>query len=153
MGPFLWSVQLHAVISPGSKNVKPDILSHLFDVDSPPSPNRLPCPLYVWCRAVSWEVEDRVRWANAGQPVPVSCPPNRLFVPPELRLSTGCTPLLSPATLEPKGLYSQFNSGFRGLQWRWVERICCGVCIKQGALSTTSWTPHAPPCSRFSALV
>ena len=34
---------------------------------------------------LTWEIEERVRTAAQDQPGPSACPPNRLFVPPDLR--------------------------------------------------------------------
>uniref|UniRef100_A0A8D0CYT6 Gypsy retrotransposon integrase-like protein 1 n=1 Tax=Sander lucioperca TaxID=283035 RepID=A0A8D0CYT6_SANLU len=70
---------------PGSKNTKPDALSRLFDTDSLPKSVETILPGSCVIGAVSWEVEERVKRATIDLPVPVGCPPNRLFVPSELR--------------------------------------------------------------------
>ena len=70
---------------PGSKNAKPDALSRLFYPDSFPKSEETILPASCVIGAVSWEVEERVKGATVNLPVPVGCPPNRLFVPPELR--------------------------------------------------------------------
>lgn len=69
---------------PGSKNVKPDALSRLFDPDSvSKSPSHILPPSCV-VGAVTWGVEKRVREAIALAEVPDGCPLNRLFVPVSL---------------------------------------------------------------------
>ena len=70
---------------PGSKNAIPDALSRLFDTDSLPKSDETILPGSCVIGAVSWEVEERVKRATVDLPVPVGCPPDRLFVPPELR--------------------------------------------------------------------
>ena len=70
---------------PGSRNVKPDALSWLYNPEpfaKEPEPIR---PLNCVVRAVSWQIENQVKHANGGAPPPKGCPENRLFVPVELR--------------------------------------------------------------------
>ena len=70
---------------PGSKNVKPDALSRLFDPCSDPGPpTNILAPSCV-VGAVTWGIEERVRQGNAGNLTPDGCPPNRLFVSSPLR--------------------------------------------------------------------
>ena len=70
---------------PGSKNVKPDALSRLFDPSSAPrSPSNILPPSCV-VGAITWGIEKKVRQANVNCQVPDGCPPNRLFVPALLR--------------------------------------------------------------------
>uniref|UniRef100_A0A674PJ94 Uncharacterized protein n=1 Tax=Takifugu rubripes TaxID=31033 RepID=A0A674PJ94_TAKRU len=71
---------------PGSRNVKPDALSHQFlgTEDTALNPDTiLPAPCLV--ASLTWEVEERVKAALENQPGPSSCPPDRLFVPDGLR--------------------------------------------------------------------
>ncbi|KAI2654015.1 Transposon Tf2-9 polyprotein [Labeo rohita] len=70
---------------PGSKNIKPDSLSRIFDRS-----DRLPTPECIFpetliLSTLTWEVESKVKTALQGVTPPVGCPPNRLFVPEELR--------------------------------------------------------------------
>ena len=70
---------------PGSKNIKPDALSRLFDV---PGENATPVailPRGVVVGSLSWDVERRVREAGQGGETPEGCPGGRLFVPIRLR--------------------------------------------------------------------
>ena len=70
---------------PGSKNVKPDALSRLFDPSfAPRSPSTILPPSCV-IGAVTWWIEKEVRRANVNCQVPEGWPPNRLFVPVPLR--------------------------------------------------------------------
>ncbi|KAL0186755.1 hypothetical protein M9458_018425, partial [Cirrhinus mrigala] len=70
---------------PGSKNVKPDSLSRIFDhTDRPSTPESI-FPETLIVSTLTWEVETKVKTALEGVTPPVACPPNRLFVPEELR--------------------------------------------------------------------
>ena len=71
---------------PGSRNVKPDALSRMFQKDEAPSEEPvpiLPSPCVV--AALTWDIEEQVREATQNQPGPSTCPPNHLFVPAGLR--------------------------------------------------------------------
>ncbi|KAI2646204.1 Transposon Tf2-9 polyprotein [Labeo rohita] len=70
---------------PGSKNVKPDSLSRIFDHSDRPSTPESIFPETLIVSTLTWEVETRVKTALEGVTPPVACPPNRLFVPEELR--------------------------------------------------------------------
>lgn len=66
---------------PGSKNMKPDALSCLFDPDTAlRSPTSI-LPSSCVVGAVTWGIKERVRKANVKTRAPANCPPNRLFVP------------------------------------------------------------------------
>ncbi|XP_057205010.1 uncharacterized protein si:ch211-159i8.4 isoform X2 [Triplophysa rosa] len=70
---------------PGSKNIKPDALSLLFE---PPEGEFsadaiLPKEVVVW--TISWGIERRVEEAGRGVQVPKKCPAGRLLVPAALR--------------------------------------------------------------------
>ncbi|XDV50904.1 hypothetical protein PO909_019890 [Leuciscus waleckii] len=70
---------------PGSKNIKPDSLSRIFDrSELAPTPERI-FPETLIISTLTWEVESRVKKALEGVTPPIRCPPNRLFVPEELR--------------------------------------------------------------------
>ena len=70
---------------PGSKNIKPDALSRIFE-RGPPDPERaaILSPSLV-VGAASWGIEQQVLQALVGLDVPAGCPKERLFVPPEIR--------------------------------------------------------------------
>ncbi|XP_056324803.1 uncharacterized protein LOC130237804 [Danio aesculapii] len=70
---------------PGSKNVKPDALSRIFDHSEHASPPESIVPRRLFISAVTWEIESRVRMALEGVTPPPGCPPSHLFVPEELR--------------------------------------------------------------------
>uniref|UniRef100_A0A8C1TGE2 Gypsy retrotransposon integrase-like protein 1 n=1 Tax=Cyprinus carpio TaxID=7962 RepID=A0A8C1TGE2_CYPCA len=70
---------------PGSKNVKPDSLSRLFDPSARPVTPECILPEKLVVSALVWEVESKVKTALQGVTPPSGCPPNRLFVPEELR--------------------------------------------------------------------
>ncbi len=70
---------------PGSKNIKPDALSRIFDIsDRPVSPECI-IPERLVVSAVTWEIESKVRTALEGVTPPPGCPTGRLFVPERLR--------------------------------------------------------------------
>ncbi|XP_073693997.1 uncharacterized protein [Garra rufa] len=70
---------------PGSKNIKPDSLSRIFDRSDRPSTPEGIFPETLIVSALNWEVESKVKTALHGVTPPAGCPPNRLFVPDSLR--------------------------------------------------------------------
>ncbi len=70
---------------PGSKNIKPDALSRIFDHSERPSFSEPIVPQKVFISVVTWEIESKVRTASQGVTPPLGCPPGRLFVPEYLR--------------------------------------------------------------------
>ncbi len=70
---------------PGSKNIKPDALSHIFYLSERPSSPEPILPQKLVISVVSWEIESKVRTASEGVTPPPGCPPSRLFVPESLR--------------------------------------------------------------------
>ncbi|KAG1953664.1 retrotransposable element [Pimephales promelas] len=72
---------------PGSKNIKPDSLSRIFDRSDRPSTPECILPENLFISTLTWEVESKVKKALEGVTPPTRCPPNRLFVPESLRSS------------------------------------------------------------------
>lgn len=71
---------------PGSRNVKPDALSRVFQKEEAPSTAPSPIlPESCFVGILSWGIEERIRGALRSQPGPSTCPPDRLFVPETLR--------------------------------------------------------------------
>ncbi len=70
---------------PGSKNIKPDSLSRIFDHSERPSTPECILPETLFVSTLTWEVESKVKAALEGVMPPPGCPPNRLFVPEGLR--------------------------------------------------------------------
>ncbi|KAI2660072.1 Transposon Tf2-9 polyprotein [Labeo rohita] len=70
---------------PGSKNIKPDALSRVFDHSERFSTPERIIPEGLVISALTWEVETKVRAALEGLTPPSGCPPSRLFVPENLR--------------------------------------------------------------------
>ncbi|CAM4619083.1 unnamed protein product [Leuciscus chuanchicus] len=70
---------------PGSKNIKPDSLSRIFDRSDRPSTPECILPETLIISTLTWEVESKVKTALQGVTPPVGGPPNRLFVPEGLR--------------------------------------------------------------------
>ncbi len=69
---------------PGSKNIKPDALSRIFDHSDRPSFSQPIVPQKFFVSAVTWEIESKVRTASERVTPPSGCPPGRLFVPETL---------------------------------------------------------------------
>ena len=70
---------------PGSRNVKPDALSRLYDPEPVAKEPEPILPLTCVVGAVTWQIENEVKQANGEAPPPCGCPENRLFVPVDLR--------------------------------------------------------------------
>uniref|UniRef100_A0A8C5C6Y7 Gypsy retrotransposon integrase-like protein 1 n=1 Tax=Gadus morhua TaxID=8049 RepID=A0A8C5C6Y7_GADMO len=70
---------------PGTRNVKPDSLSRQFQSDNSPTQHERILPTKVVIGAVTWDIVDKVKRSQAGQPIPSACPDNRLYVPVSLR--------------------------------------------------------------------
>ncbi|KAG1958060.1 retrotransposable element [Pimephales promelas] len=70
---------------PGSKNIKPDALSRIFDFSDRPSTPECILPETIFVSTLTWEIEAKVKRALEGVTPPPGCPPNRLFVPEGLR--------------------------------------------------------------------
>ncbi len=70
---------------PGSKNIKPDALSRIFDPSERPVTPECILPEKVVISTLTWEVESKVKTALEGVTPPPGCPPSRLFVPEGLR--------------------------------------------------------------------
>ncbi|KAG1925390.1 retrotransposable element [Pimephales promelas] len=70
---------------PGSKNIKPDALSRIFDFSDRPSTPECILPETIFVSTLTWEIEAKVKRALEGVTPPPGCPPNRLFVPEGLQ--------------------------------------------------------------------
>ena len=70
---------------PGSRNVKPDVLSRLFEPEPKTKQTEPILPLNCVVGAVTWPIENEVKQANGVSPSRRGCPDSRLFVPSELR--------------------------------------------------------------------
>ncbi len=105
---------------PGSKNIKPDALSRLFDSPgSGVSPETI-LPRGVVVAAVSWGVERRVKEALRGVDVRRGCPTGLLFVPGPLRPSV--------------------------LEWSHSSRLVCHPGVRRTLASARQrfWWPSLP---------
>ena len=70
---------------PGSRNVKPDVLSRLFDPEPVAKVPEPLLPLSCVVGAVTWQIEKAVKLANGVALPPSGCPDNKLYVPADLR--------------------------------------------------------------------
>lgn len=82
---FLGRFQFTLTYRPGSRNIKPDALSRQFTPPVEESPVETILPSSCVVGAARWEVEQVVQEAQRDLPIPESCPPNRMFVPPSAR--------------------------------------------------------------------
>ena len=70
-GRFNFSLTYH----PGSQNVKPDALSHLYSPGNPGTDPKTILPPTCLIATLTWEVESAVRLAQRQQQTPVPTPP------------------------------------------------------------------------------
>ncbi len=85
MGTFFGRFDFSLSYQPGSKNIKPDALSRIFDHSERLSTPECIIPERLVVSTLTWEVESKVRTALEGvMPLP-GCPLGRLFVPERLR--------------------------------------------------------------------
>ncbi|KAL0149320.1 hypothetical protein M9458_055358, partial [Cirrhinus mrigala] len=127
---------------PGSKNVKPDSLSRIFDrSDRPSTPESIFSETLI-VSTLSWEVESKVRTALHGVTPPAGCPPNRLFVPEGLRSEVIQWGHCSNVACHP-GVSRTLHLVKQGFWWPLMARdvrsfvLACSVC----AIGKTSNRP------------
>ena len=85
MGPFFSRFDFHLAYRPGSKNAKPDALSHVFEPENKVEvPETILCP-EVFMHAVGVDIERLVREAADTEAAPSGCPEERQFVPGQSR--------------------------------------------------------------------
>lgn len=103
---------------PGSRNVKPDALSRLFEKEERIAEPDTIIPRTCVIGAAIWEIEGEVRTALQHQPDPGNGPPGRLFVPLSVRSSV--------------------------LQWGHSSRLSChpGVARSLAFLRRRFWWPE-----------
>ncbi len=129
---------------PGSKNIKPDALSHIFDHSDRPSFSEPIVPQKIFVSAVTWEIESKVRTASQGVTPPSGCPPGRLFVPETLRSDVIRWSHCSKVACHPGVSHTMFLIKQR-FWWPAMARdircfvLACSVC----AVSKTSNRPSA----------
>ncbi len=120
---------------PGSKNIKPDALSRIFDIsDRPVSPECI-IPERLVVSAVTWEIESKVRTALEGVTPPPGCPTGRLFVPEGLRSNVIQWGHCSNVACHPGIVRTMFLIKQR-FWWRAMARdirefvLACSVCAR-----------------------
>ena len=137
---------------PGSRNVKPDALSRIYDPEPVAKEPELILPLNCVVGKVSWQIEQKVKQSNGGAPPPCGCPEHCLFVPVELRpqvIHWAHTSLLTchPGVWRTMFAISQrfwwlsMESGFR----EYIE--ACSVCARNktssGSRTTVATSTHS----------
>ncbi len=138
---------------PGSKNIKPDALSRIFDhSDRPVSPECI-VPEKLVVSAVTWEIESKVRTALEGVTPPPGCPTGRLFVPERLRSNVIQWGHCSNVACHPGIGHTMFLVKQR-FWWRAMARdirefvLACSVCAR----GKTSNRPPEGSSSRCQSL-
>uniref|UniRef100_A0A8C6KJR4 Gypsy retrotransposon integrase-like protein 1 n=1 Tax=Nothobranchius furzeri TaxID=105023 RepID=A0A8C6KJR4_NOTFU len=81
---FSW-FNLTISFRPGSKNTKPDALSHQFSAEEGSEPPAPILPLSCSVGAVTWDIENIVSQALKDEPDPGTGPTNRTYVPSTVR--------------------------------------------------------------------
>ncbi|XP_057714608.1 uncharacterized protein lrfn5a isoform X1 [Corythoichthys intestinalis] len=106
---------------PGSRNIKADALSRLYDPEPVAKEPEPILPLNCVVGAVTWQIETEVKQALGGVRTPRGCPENLLFV---------------PANLRP-----------RVIQWAHSTPLSChpGVRRTMHAISRRFWWPGMEP--------
>lgn len=69
----------------GSKNIKPNALSHIFDYSERPSSPESILPEKLVVSMVTWGIKSKVHSNLQGIMPPSDCPPSHLFVPESLQ--------------------------------------------------------------------
>ncbi len=135
---------------PGSKNIKPDALSRVFDQSERPSSPEFIIPQKIVGSMVTWEIESRVRTALQGVMPPPGCPPCRLFVPEILRSDVIRWGHCSKVACHPGVSRTMFLIKQR-FWWQSMARdirlfvLACSVCA-------TSKTSNRPPAGLLQPL-
>uniref|UniRef100_A0A8C1PUC8 Gypsy retrotransposon integrase-like protein 1 n=1 Tax=Cyprinus carpio TaxID=7962 RepID=A0A8C1PUC8_CYPCA len=120
---------------PGSKNVKPDALSRLFDSSEVPSTQEVIIPQGRVVGAAIWGIERLVKRALSHSTSPRNVPKNRLFVPVSARLAVLQWGHTSKLTAHP-GVRGTLASIRQRFWWPTHERdtrrfiASCAVCAQ-----------------------
>ncbi|KAK3557853.1 hypothetical protein QTP86_003254 [Hemibagrus guttatus] len=83
---FFTRFQFTVTYHPGSKNGKADALSRGFETTSEPTRIEPILPVTAILAPVQWNLVEEIQCAHTNEPPPASCPPNRIFVPPQFQL-------------------------------------------------------------------
>uniref|UniRef100_A0A3B1J8V2 Gypsy retrotransposon integrase-like protein 1 n=1 Tax=Astyanax mexicanus TaxID=7994 RepID=A0A3B1J8V2_ASTMX len=140
---FFTRFDFHITYRPGSKNIKADSLSRVFCSSEVPQHPEPIVPDTVFIAPIHWQVDEDIRNALNEISVPVSCPPEKLYVPEDFRHDLLLWAHTSVGTGHP-GI-QRTNQLLQAKYW-WpsmikdVERY-----VKSCTICTISKTPkHAP---------
>lgn len=73
---------------PGNKNLKVDALSHRDDTDQGDQTSVSILSPTVFIAQISWDIMEKIQWAQQDELAPPERPPNRQYVPQALRNRT-----------------------------------------------------------------
>ncbi len=135
---------------PGSKNIKPNALSRVFDRSERPSSPEFIIPQKIVGSMVTWEIESRVRTALQGVMPPPGCPPCRLFVPEILRSDIIRWGHCSKVACHPGVSRTMFLIKQR-FWWQSMARDIC-LFVLACSVCATSKTSNRPPAGLLQPL-
>ena len=118
---------------PGSKNVKPDALSRLFDPEPVAKDPETILPLTCVVGALTWQIENEVKQANGEVRSHSGCPENRLFETAEIMMNN-----VFKVHGFPKDIVSDRGPQFVSRFWREFCRL-----IGAKASLTSGYHPEA----------
>ncbi len=140
---------------PGSKNIKPDSLSRIFDRAERPSTPECILSETLFVSTLTWDDESKVKAALEGVTPPARCPPKRLFVPEGLRSSVIQWGHCSNVACHPGVSRTQFLVKQR-FWWPLMARdvhnfvLACSVCATgKSSTAASSFKTLVPYRARF----
>ncbi len=85
MGTFFTRLDFSVTYGAGSNNTNADALSRQHDCSSPSNPEETLLPDSLIVAPVQWDIMTELDQVNLQEPSPHECPPDKTFVPQELR--------------------------------------------------------------------
>ncbi len=82
---FFTRLQFTVTYRPGSKNSKADALSRRYDPYTESSSPEPILPSCVVIAPVTWDIMEELQRAQQNEPTPDNCPPNKQYVPHDMR--------------------------------------------------------------------
>ena len=144
-----------ASFRPGSKNIKADALSRIYDGEAPASPVTIISPTCL-VAPIRWDLDREIEEAAGQDPEPEGCPPGRTYVPRSVRTKIVNWAHSAPATghlgvtrtqqlLSLSLLVAVPPSGGRGVCF-----VMFCVCAGQGTTPSTHRDSRTTACAATS---